>query len=117
MKVIIGIMLSTLFHVALGWQWSIVAGAIVGWWAIRHGWLYGAVCVGASWAIMTAYNYLVAPEQIDRFTTTMSGFVEGAPEWTIPFATIVIGIVLGAAGGFLGQTLVPLINRSSARNR
>lgn len=117
MKVVIGILLSTALHVALGWQWCLVAGAIVGWWTIRHGWLFGAVAVGTSWTLLTSYNYVIAPEQMKRFTATMAGFVPGMPDWSVPVLTVALGIVLGAVGGFLGQCLVPLIRRSGGNGR
>ncbi len=113
-KVILGIFLAILLHVVFGWQWSIVAGAVVGWWIIRKGWLFGALTVGCAWSILVAYNYVVAPESFGRLTSTLSGFVPGAPAWSIPVATILIGTLLGAVGGFLGQAVVPLGTRGEA---
>jgi len=110
MKVLLGALLCLVLHLALGWQWTVLGGAVVGWWSLRRGWLCGAAAVSLEWASLIAYSYVVAPEQVSRLHATMGAFSK-MPPWAFPVAAIAVAALLGTAGGLVGQMLVPLLHR------
>ncbi|MEZ4696104.1 MAG: hypothetical protein R2832_06795 [Rhodothermales bacterium] len=111
MKILLGALLATLLNIILGWQWCVAAGAVVGWWSIKRGWLAGASAVGLSWLVLVSLNYAAAGEAVARMSRTMAAFVPNAPAWAVPVATVIVGSILGAAGGFFGQAAAPYISR------
>lgn len=102
MKILITAALALGLHLTLGWSWTLVAGAAGGWWAAEGGWRVGALGVGADWAALIAYTYILAPEPTATMTETVGGILGNMPGAAVVACTLFIGLVLGALGGAFG---------------
>lgn len=110
MKVIISAALAAVLLYALSWPWSAAGGVVAGLWTLRRGWLNGGVAVALAWTAFVGWSHLVAPAEVGNLMQAAEGFVS-APGWLLPFASIALGFVLGAAGGFVGSSLAELVAR------
>lgn len=102
MKIVVVAVVSVLFHLLLGWQWTIVAGVFGGLLSDRRGWLLGGLGVGLSWLGLVIYNFAMALEPMQRMIDTMGGILGGLPGFVIVALTILIGLLLGLVGGGIG---------------
>jgi len=102
-KTLATILLALAVHLTLGWAWTLAAGIAGGAWARQRGWLVGLVGVAAAWAALVAYNFAIAPDATVRMARTVGGLIGNLPGVAVVGATVLIGAVLGALGGVLGQ--------------
>lgn len=102
MKIFVTFGLSLLLHVLLGWGFTLGAGVVGGFWAVRRGWLVGTLGVGLGWLALLLYNAVVAPEALERMTTTMGGLLGNLPGSVVVGLTLLIGLLLGGLGGAIG---------------
>lgn len=111
MRLILLVALALALHVFLGWEWTIVAGVATGIWFGRRGWLMGLLVVGLDWLILVGYNVLVDARAFGVMTRTMGGLLGNLPSAAIVALTVLIGGLIGAAGGATGSQLRVLVNR------
>lgn len=97
--------LALVLHLTLGWAWTLAAGLAGGAWARRRGWLVGTLGVTLGWAVLVAYNFVVAGAAVQTMTSTVGGLLGNMPGVAVVAATVFIGGLLGLLGGVLGGTL------------
>ena len=108
MKVLIGIAVALVAHTLVGWPFSLLGGAVVGYLLVDRGWLWGGVAVGSSWALLIAYTYLAAAGPTVEMIRVMAAILGNMPEPLFVVLTIFTGCVLGVCGGLqmLGEALI-----------
>ena len=109
LRLVCGSAAALVFHLVMGWAWTIVAAIGVGFWQERGGWLAGAVSVGLSFVLLIAHSWLVAPGAVARLGTVMGAMFYGMPAPLIFVGTALTGILIGIAGGGLGSGVRRLI--------
>jgi hypothetical protein len=103
-------LLSVGLHLALGWEWTVLAGVVAGLMARRSsGWLLGAGGTGLGWAILVVYSAAVAPASFRILLDTMGALGGNIPGETLVGLTVFLGSLLGALGGGIGSVLRPLV--------
>ncbi len=106
---VLSIAASLVLHVAAGWVWSAVGGALIGFLRPKGGWLLGAAVVGISWAILVLYNTVTDYPAVSEMHRVFADFAYGGPGWTTGLLSVLIGVVLGATAGLLGSSLARLV--------
>ncbi len=114
-RILAGFGIALTLHLLLGWAWSIGGGIALGGYCRCRAWLAGGIAVGLSWALLVAHAFLVAPEPTLRLITIMGAMFGDIPGIFIPVITVLIGALLGIAGGLLGASVNPAL--VSAWNR
>lgn len=114
MKILLTLIIALILHLTLGWAWTSLAGVVGGFWAGRRGWLVGAAGVALDWAVLVAYNFVVAAGPVQRMTSTVGGLLGNLPGVTIVLLTVLVGAVLGALGGLVGAQARRLLFRTTA---
>ncbi|MDE2833042.1 MAG: hypothetical protein OXM02_00795 [Bacteroidota bacterium] len=102
MKMLVGAAVAFLLHWVLGWVWAILAGILMGVWTDRRGWLFGGVAVGVSWGVLITYTLAVDPGAAGRMFDIMGSIFGGLPGLAVPAVTLLMGVLLGVAGGLFG---------------
>ena len=102
MKILGTAVLSIILHLLLGWAWTLLAGIVGGFWAVRRGWLVGTFGVGLAWAALIGYNFAVASGPVTTMTDTMGGIMGDWPGFATVALTLFIGVLLGLLGGAIG---------------
>ena len=105
MRTLASSIIALTLHVVAGWPWSALGGAAAGWLTPNGGWWRGAIAVGSAWAALIAYNLVAAFEPVMEMHRVVGSIAGGLPSWTIPLASVLVGSVIGAAGGFFGSSL------------
>ncbi len=103
----LGFMITMLFHVLLGWAWSIAGGIAVGLFRAERAWIVGGIATGLSWAAFVIHAFVVAPEPTQRLMEIIGALFGGISGILVPFVTIMVGILIGASGGALGASIRP----------
>lgn len=106
-RILIGLGIAIILHLFLGWAWSIGGGIAAGLYCRRRAWLAGGIAVGLGWALFVAHAFIVAPEPTIRLLTIMGAMFGGLPAALIPVVTVLVGGLLGVAGGALGASMSP----------
>ena len=106
-RILIGLGIAIILHLVLGWVWSIGGGIAAGLYCRRRAWLAGGIAVGLGWALFVAHAFIVAPEPTIRLLAIMGAMFGGLPGALIPVVTILVGGLLGIAGGALGASMNP----------
>jgi hypothetical protein len=114
LKYVVCVLVALALHLTLGWLATILAGVVAGAWFIRKGWLWGGAVGVADWAILVAYNFIVASGPVSRMTAAVGGILGNLPGWAVVAVTLLIGAVLGMAGGYLGASLRLLVESRKA---
>jgi len=109
MKIGVSIGIALALHLLLGWQWSIAGALVAGAWTGKRGWLTGAGILALSWALLIAYNFIVAATPVQKMLDVMGGILGGLPGPVVILLTLLIGAVLGLIGGGLGAALAQLV--------
>lgn len=102
MKIFATIILALLLHLLLGWQWTLAAGIVGGYWAGRRGWMVGLLGVGLSWLALIVYNFIAAGPAVREMTDVLGEILGGMPGFVVLALTWVIGLLLGTVGGLIG---------------
>jgi hypothetical protein len=97
-----------LLHVFVGWEWSPLAAIVGGYLQRSHGAAIGSLSVGLVWSGLVFFNLLAAPAQVLEMASVVGALMGNFPDWTVFLVSILIGFVLGAIGGLLGQSLSAL---------
>ena len=109
-KKILGTALASLvLHLALGWLWTVLAGVIGGYWAPRRGWFVGALGVGLGWLALVSFNFVVAGASTLILVNTLGALVGNTPPALIVAATLLIALLTGALGGWVGCRLAAVL--------
>lgn len=114
MKILVTAILSVVLHVSLGWEATVVAGAVGGIWAPRHGWFVGALGTALAWAGLVVYSSAVATPAVRVLLDTMGTLAGNIPGKALVGLTVFLGAVLGALGGAVGTVLRPLLFAEAA---
>lgn len=101
--------LSAALHLALGWMWTPLAGVAAGLWRPPSGWWLGAGGVALGWGSLVGYTAAVAPGALHEFIDTVGALGGNIPGETVVGATLMVGALLGAAGGGFGSLLALLL--------
>lgn len=115
MNVALTFALALVLHLLLGWAWTLAAGIAGGFRAVRQGWLVGALGVGLDWLAFLLYNYLVAQAATSELVRVLGDVLGGLPGVAVLGLTLLIGLVLGALGGFIGAQAARLFHATSPR--
>lgn len=105
LAIIISCILALALHVVLGWPWSIIGGVAAGWLAPAGGWWRGGVAVGTAWLLLIGYNLLVAAGPVREMHRVAASIAGDLPGWTIPVLSVLVGLLIGSAGGLVGSSL------------
>jgi hypothetical protein len=112
MIVLLSALLSVGLHLALGWEWTLLAGGVAGAWrggrSLPAG-LAGAAGTALGWAAVVIYTAAVAPTSLRILADTMSAFAGNIPGEALVGTTVLLGGVLGALGGAIGALLRSLL--------
>lgn len=108
-RILIGLGTAIILHLFLGWAWSIGGGIAAGMYCRRRAWLAGGIAVGLGWALFVAHAFIVAPEPTIRLLAIMGAMFGGLPGALIPVITVLVGGLLGVAGGALGASMNPVL--------
>lgn len=109
MRIALCIAASLLFHIVLGWEWSLLGGIFCGMMTAKNPGLWGGICVGSSWMILVAFNLIRAREAVLEMITVTGQIVGNLPGFVIVLLTVLIGSALGFVGALVGGKLVQLI--------
>lgn len=109
MKVVLATVISILLHVVLGWEWTVLAGALCGWLVAGRGWLWGLVSIAAGWGLIVLYDYFTAPASTGRMLEATGQIFGNLPGWVVVVLTILIGGVIGMLGGLAGSQFRQLV--------
>ncbi|MGA0254636.1 MAG: hypothetical protein ACO3NR_02975 [Rhodothermales bacterium] len=94
-------------HVVLGWMGSLsgplLAGLLIG----RSGQWYGGLTLATAWAVLMAWNLLVAFEESLNMMETTGALLGGMPGFIVPVAGLLVSFALGLAAGGLGSSIKP----------
>ncbi len=110
--VAIGAALSLAIHVILGWAWTLLAGLVAGFFAKRLHGLAGGLAVGLAWSMLIVYSFAVAGAPTGRMITVTGYIFGGLPSVLVLVATLLIGVILGTAGGLLSTPVLHFWNRA-----
>ena len=102
---LIAFVLALLLLLTRTWQLAFLAGFVGGMLARpRRAFAIGALGVGLAWAGYLAYLFAFTPAQAVA-GLFMDILGAGADAWWfLPLLTVVLGILVGGAGGLVGQT-------------
>lgn len=109
MRLALCILASLLFHVILGWEWSLLGGIFCGMMIAKNPGVWGAVCVGSSWLLLIVFNLFRAREAVLEMITVTGQIVGNLPGFVIVLLTVFIGSALGFVGALAGGKLVQLV--------
>ena len=109
LRLLLGTVTALAFHLMFGWAWSVGGGIVAGVLGRNRGWLAGGIAVGLSWGLFVAHAFIVAPEPTIRLMVIMGAMFGGLPSAFIPVITVLVGGLLGIAGGMLGASLNPAL--------
>ena len=110
MKIAFTFALALVLHLLLGWGWTLAAGIAGGFWAVRRGWLVGALGVGLDWLVWLLYDYAVARAATSEMVRVLGGILGNLPGVAVVGFTLLLGLVLGALGGFVGTQAARFFN-------
>jgi len=99
------LVLSLILHPLVGWVWTAAAGAAGGWVSRRRGWLAGALGGAAAWSLIAAWNFTVDTRAVAEMNRVVATILGDLPTASTAALTVVIGALLGGAGGLLGEGL------------
>ena len=105
-RILIGFGVAVVLHLLLGWAWSIGGGVAAGLYRADRAWLAGGIAVGLGWAVFVIHALAVSPEPSLRLFNIMGALFGDIPSAFIPVGTILVGILLGIAGGGLGGSIL-----------
>ncbi len=108
-RILIGLGIAIILHLVLGWVWSIGGGIAAGLYCRRRAWLAGGIAVGLGWTLFVVHAFMVAPEPTMRLMAIMGAMFGGLPGALIPVITVLVGGLLGIAGGALGASMNPAL--------
>ena len=111
---IIGLLVALLCHLALGWQYSAIGAIVAGFIAPEKGIRVGALSLGFGWALLIIFNFVVATPETIEMTRIMAALLGGLPSFVIVLLTLLIGLLLGTIGGWVGSALI--LTRDRSRN-
>lgn len=100
---------SLVLHLLVGWEATVVAGGVGGLWAVRRGWLVGAVGAATAWLILVVYSLSVSPVSVRLLLETVGALGGNIPGEALVVGTIMLGGILGALGGSLGELLRTMV--------
>ena len=111
MTVFLIALLSLGAHLALGWEWTVLAG-VVGGIVSRPstGWLVGAGGTALGWASLVIYSAWMAPASLRILVDTLGSMAGNIPGAALVGMTVLLGGLLGALGGGIGTLLHPLVS-------
>lgn len=110
MIVFIVALLSVGAHLAVGWEWTLLAGVVGGLWSRRSaGWLVGAGGTALGWAGLVMYTAWGAPASFRILLDTLGSLAGNIPGEALVGLTVFLGALLGALGGGIGSLLRPLV--------
>ena len=116
MKTAVTLVLAFVLHLLLGWAWTLVAGMVGGAWAVRRGWLVGALGVGLDWLAWLLYDYLTAQAATAEMVRVVGGALGNLPGGAVVGLTLLLGLVIGGLGGFIGTQAAELFAAFSSRS-
>ena len=100
-------LLSILLHLGVGWEATVIAGVVGGFWGQAR-WFVGGVGVALGWGLLVLYTPVVAPAAFRVLLDTVGGFGGNIPGEVIVGLTVFLGGVLGGLGAAIGR-LVRLV--------
>jgi hypothetical protein len=108
--VLVVALLSVGVHLALGAEWTVLAGVVAGLWVRPSlGWLAGTVGTALGWAVLVLYTAAVAPACFRVLMDTIGTLAGNIPGEALVGLTVLLGGLLGALGGGIGSVLRPLV--------
>lgn len=110
-KLIASTVAAFFLHLLLGWAFTMLAGIVAGLWHGHGGWRLGAAAVTLDWAVWLIYSYAVDARAVHLMTQTIGSILGNMPFFIIVGLTLMIGTLLGAAGGFIGTRVHLLLSR------
>lgn len=99
------LLLALMLHLFLGWQWTLLAGVVYGFYARRLGALLSSLACGLSWAQLVLWNLAVAPFETGNLTEAVGGLLGNIPSWAVVAVTILIGMLCGLLGALIGRRI------------
>lgn len=78
-------------------------------WAVRRGWLVGAVGAATAWLILVVYSLSVSPASVRLLLETVGALGGNIPGEALVVGTIMLGGILGALGGSIGGLLRTMV--------
>ena len=112
MRILLTAIFSIVVHLLFGWAWTLGAGILGGALAERtegaRGWFVGAAGVALAWAILVVYNFVVAGTPTQILVDNLGALFGNIPGFVLVGGTVLLGALIGALGGVIGQTLATL---------
>lgn len=110
MRFLLSIAICLLAHVFLGWSWSAVGGLVCGFLleskketaGLLLSGFSGAACVGISWGLLIAYNFVVSSSSTNSMLEMMGGIMGNLHGSIIVLLTLFIGSLIGLTSGLVG---------------
>ncbi|GAB5519254.1 MAG: hypothetical protein RhofKO_15050 [Rhodothermales bacterium] len=100
---IIGIALSIVLHLLLGWAWTIIAAVAGGYLAHRGGWWVGMLTLLVGWGSLLLGFTLLDGQSVRATMEIMGGILGGVPGLAVVIAPLLIASILGVLGGAAGS--------------
>ncbi len=105
-RILIGFGVAVVLHLLLGWAWTMGGGIVAGLYRAHRAWIAGGIAVGLGWAVFVLHALAVAPEPSLRLFNIMGALFGNIPSAFVPVGTVLVGILLGMAGGGLGGSIL-----------
>jgi hypothetical protein len=109
---ILALIVSLGLHVALGWQWTVLAALGAGLFSRRFGTLIGAAAVALEWALLILYSYVVAPSETGNMIAITGGLFGNLAPPLVVGSTVLLGVAVGLFGGLVGSLTRGFFNRA-----
>ncbi len=116
MKLALSFSVALLSHLLIGWAWGALGGVLIGWLSPRGGWWKGILVVGAVWAVLIGYNFVVAAGPVSEMHRVMGDIIGDLPAWAFPLISLATGGMIGLAGGLVGSAAGRLATTNNHRH-
>ncbi len=100
--------ISLVAHFWFGWIWSVLGPVFGGWRKGSGGLAVGGIGLGIAWAAIVLIDYLIAPSQVVEMARVVGSLLGDLPGPVTFVITILMGGILGMAGGTVGSSLAAL---------
>jgi len=114
--ILTGALIALGIHLAFGWQYSVLGGVLAGLLAPDKAVWSGSIALFLSWGSLVVYNFVTAGQETINMIGVIAQLMGELPSVVAVAVTLMIALVLGALGGWLGDALTLHKTKSNSQN-